>query len=268
MTLVSSATPEHVDNCIADLQAKVESLGPWFHSMRVGGVVTAPDHPLGNFPQVKWDNIQRAVPEDIRGMSVLDIGCNAGFYAQELFRRGAERVLAIDSNDHYLRQARFAAEINRCNIEFRKLSVYQLDQIKEKFDLVLFLGVFYHLRYPLYALDGVADKVNGTLLFQSLLRPRPGSDRAYPARESHPFSEEKVFAEDPDFPRMQFIENSYAGDPTNWWLPNAACIEALLRSVGMKIIDKPEDETWLCEPDPLARRGIALRNQELEGLSS
>ena len=58
-------------------------------------------------------------PADLRGKTVLDIGCNAGFYSLEMKRRGAERVVAIDSDAGYLAQARFAAEVCGVDIEFR-----------------------------------------------------------------------------------------------------------------------------------------------------
>ena len=248
------------------LQEQIASRGPWFHNMQIGGVWTAPSHALGDFPTVKWRHIEAALPADMTGSSVLDIGCNAGFYSQEMYRRGASRVLAIDTNDRYLEQARFAAKVNGCAIEFRKLSVYELDQVAETFHYVFFLGVFYHLRYPLFALDRVIEKVDGRLFFQSLLRPRPSDLRSYPPAKEYAFDEQTVFKTDASFPRMQFIEGSFAGDPTNWWLPNAACVEAVLRSSGMRIVARPEDETWVCEPVRQSPRGRTLQQQELSGL--
>ncbi|HTD86884.1 MAG TPA: TIGR04290 family methyltransferase, partial [Candidatus Binatia bacterium] len=52
--------------------------------------------------------------------------------------------------------------------------------------------------------------------------------------------------EDPAFPRMSFIEKKYCGDPTNWWVPNRACSEAMLRSAGFKILVHPEEEVFIC----------------------
>jgi tRNA (mo5U34)-methyltransferase len=74
-------------------------------------------------------------------------------------------MLGIDSDEPYLAQARFAAEANGLEIEFRKMSMYQLDALEETFDIVLFLGVFYHLRYPLFALDNVVKKIGGICSF-------------------------------------------------------------------------------------------------------
>ena len=120
-----------------------------------------PNHFLGDFPNVKWKHIAPALPADLSGASVLDIGCNGGFYSIELKRRGASRVLGVDVDDRYLEQARFASQTLGLDIEFAKCSVYDVDSIPGKFDFVLFMGVFYHLRYPLFALDKVIKKVGG-----------------------------------------------------------------------------------------------------------
>ena len=78
----------------SEIRRRVSDLGDWFHNMELGGVQTAPQHFLGDYPRVKWQRFSHAIPADLRGKSVLDIGCNAGFYSLEMKRRGAERVLA------------------------------------------------------------------------------------------------------------------------------------------------------------------------------
>src|SRR5215467_11469897 len=102
-----------------ELAHRVASLGEWFHNIDLNGVQTAPDHFLGDYPRMKWRRFEHSVPEDLRGKSVLDIGCNAGFYSIEMKRRGADRVVAIDSDEDYLTQARFAAEVTGSDIDFR-----------------------------------------------------------------------------------------------------------------------------------------------------
>ncbi len=174
---------------------------------------------------------------------MLDVGCNAGFYSIEMKRRGADRVVGIDSDREYLAQARFAAEINGVDIDFRLLSVYDIAELGEKFDLVLFLGVLYHLRHPLLALDLLHEHVCRDLfVFQSMQR---GSSEVEPLQDDYPFAEAGVF-DRPGFPKLHFIENRYAHDPTNWWVPNRACAEAMLRSAGFQIVDHPEKEVYVC----------------------
>src|SRR5919108_2697041 len=69
------------------LTRQIEALGDWFHNLELRGVHTAPNHFLGDFPAVKWKHIAAVFPDDLTGMSVLDIGCNAGFYSIELKKR-------------------------------------------------------------------------------------------------------------------------------------------------------------------------------------
>ena len=79
------------------LRKRIEALSPWFHNLNLAGIQTAPDHFLGDFPTHKWQCMADAIPESLAGRTVLDIGCNAGFYALEMKRRGADRVVAINS---------------------------------------------------------------------------------------------------------------------------------------------------------------------------
>jgi tRNA (mo5U34)-methyltransferase len=226
-----------------EIERCVRELGPWFHNLSLEGVETAPNHFLGNYPAVKWQRFAHAVPSDLGGRSVLDIGCNAGFYAIEMKRRGAERVVGIDDDEIYLAQARFAAEVSGVQIDLKKLSVYNVAELGQKFDLVLFMGVFYHLRHPLLALDLIHEHVvKDVFIFQSMQR---GSNEIAPLADDYPFSEERIF-EKAGFPCLYFIEKSYTADPTNWWIPNRACTEALLRSAGFVIDDNPEPEVYVC----------------------
>ena len=247
-TRVTPLAPEQI-------QRRVRQLGKWFHNLDLRGIKTAPDHFLGDYPAVKWRRFADAIPSDLRGKSVLDIGCNGGFYAIEMKRRGADRVIGIDENATYLAQAHFAAEVTGVEVELRQLSVYDVAMLGEKFDLVLFMGVLYHLRYPLLALDLIHEHVTRDLLvFQSMHR---GSDQVEPVADDYPFGEEAIFNR-PSFPHLYFIEQKYSGDPTNWWIPNRACSEALLRSSGFTIISHPEPEVYICRRRELKDRPHAV----------
>jgi tRNA (mo5U34)-methyltransferase len=95
----------------------------------------------------------------------------------------------------------------------------------------------------LLALDLIYKHVaRDMLVFQSMQR---GSKRAGQVESDYPFSETAVFERE-DFPRLFFIERSYASDPTNWWVPNRACTHAMLRSAGFEIIANPEEEVFVC----------------------
>jgi tRNA (mo5U34)-methyltransferase len=224
----------------------IRALGPWFHNLHLpNGEQTAPDHPLGDFPGFKWRQIGAALPEDLSGCRALDVGCNAGFYSFELARRGAD-VLAIDHDPHYLRQAEWASthvgDLSG-SVEFRRLGVYDLPQLTETFDLVLFLGVLYHLRYPLLGLDLVAERCRTTLVLQTLTMPGGSTEGAAPADLG---IEERDRLRDDSWPGMAFIEHQLAGDPTNWWVPASGTVEAMVRTTGLTITGRPGHEMWIC----------------------
>jgi tRNA (mo5U34)-methyltransferase len=233
-----AATDKHA------LRATIEALGPWFHNVHLpDGTQTAPGHRLGDFPSFKWQKVGVALPDDLHGWSVLDIGCNAGFYSVELARRGAN-VLGIDVEPLYLRQARWVAQ--QCELQdrlqFMHADVYDLVWQRRKFDLVWFAGVFYHLRYPLLALDLVRRVTSRLMMFQTMTMPGAASaatpdDLPLDAREA---------MLDASWPKMAFIEGRVAGDATNWWAPSHACVESLLRSAGFTILARPEHEFYLC----------------------
>jgi tRNA (mo5U34)-methyltransferase len=248
----------------AGLKRRIEALGPWFQNIAIRGVETAPDHFLGDYPAFKFARFADALPADLKGKSVLDIGCNAGFYSFEMKRRGAGDVVGIDSDDRYLEQARFAAgELGFDDIEFRNLSIYDVAALGRKFDLVIFMGVLYHLRHPLLALDLIRQHVAGDLmLFQTM---QQGSNDVLMVPADHPFhvpgtTRPPGYFDNPAYPKMHFIEREFAHDWTNWWAPNKACSQAMLRSAGFTIEAEPEDEVCLCRVAPVPYAGWGIPN--------
>jgi tRNA (mo5U34)-methyltransferase len=104
--------------------------------------------------------------------------------------------------------------------------------------------VLYHLRHPLLALDLIHEHVaRDVMVFQSMQR---GSYELTELAEDYPFSERSIF-QNPAYPAMYFIEKNYSRDPTNWWIPNRACVEAMLRSARFEITDHPEEEVYICK---------------------
>lgn len=233
---------------MSDVHGKIRKLGPWFHNLHLpDGTETCPSHPLGDFPQSQWQQLAPHLPLDMGGQTVLDIGCNAGFYSIELARRGA-MVTAIDVDEHYLAQARWVVQVfgleDRIHLEQRQL--YSLAHTRRRWDVVLFLGLLYHLRYPLLGLDIVSRCVGRTLILQSL--SAPGHEIEEPPENLDLNDRDPLVR--PGWPRLSFIERNMAGDRTNWWAPNRACIEAMLRSSGLRIVARPLAEFAICQPDP------------------
>lgn len=118
------------------------------------------------------------------------------------------------------------------------------------------MGVFYHLRYPLLGLDIVAQKVKHLLVFQTLTMP---DTVIYPETHGLQLHEREAFLA-PGWPKMAFIEHEFANDLTNWWVANAAAVEAMLRSSGLQVLSQPGHEIYLCTPSPDQPTELATRN--------
>jgi tRNA (mo5U34)-methyltransferase len=238
----------------SDIDDTIARMGPWFHNLHLpGGLQTCPDHTYGDFPNVMWRAFRDELPSRLDDWTVLDVGCNAGFYSFELARRGA-LVTAVDIDPHYLRQAEWAARRLKLEdrVDFRLAHVYDLARVERTWDLVLFLGVFYRLRYPALGLDILSKKTERLLVFQSL---RMEDDAGAEVPADLPLTDRSRLR-DEGWPRMAFIEKRVAGDPTNWWAPNPACLEALFRSSGMRVVKRPAREIYFCEPDEAAGSSV------------
>ncbi|QJR80591.1 TIGR04290 family methyltransferase [Alteromonas pelagimontana] len=228
-------------------KAKIDELGPWFHNLHLpDGNHTAPEHFLGDFPKFKWQQIEPHIPKDLTGKRALDIGCNAGFYSFELAGRGAD-VTAIDLDDHYLNQARWAQSLmpSQGKVTFKKQAVYELADDDQQYDIVWFMGVLYHLRYPLLALDIIRRRCRGTMVFQTMTMP---GDKVVEVKDNYPLDKREVMLQD-GWPQMAFIEKRFADDPTNWWAANHAGVLALLRAAGFTNIKRIAHEIYVCEAD-------------------
>jgi tRNA (mo5U34)-methyltransferase len=252
MRTLQSQGPEQARD---DVEREIARLAPWFHNLHLPtGHQTAPDHPLGDFPSFKWQQVASHLPQSLAGWHALDVGCNAGYYSFQLAARGAD-VLGIDVDPHYLQQARWAAEQLGVGerVEFRRLGIYDLARLAGQFDLVLFMGVLYHLRHPLLALDLVAEKARRLVVLQTLTSEDENTTiEVAPAWRDLPFDRRAELAK-PGWPSMAFVERRLAGDPTNWWVPNHAAVEAMARSAGLEVTARPGHEIFLCEPRGLPR---------------
>lgn len=183
----------------------------WYHRIPLGhGFVTpgVDDTPL---------RLSRmGVPEDLRGKTVLDIGAWDGAFSFEAERRGAERVVATDSHawiDIGKEGFEFARKALGSKVEDRDLDVIELSpETVGVFDLVLFLGVLYHMKDPLAGLERVASVTGSQLILSTAV------DLMWLGRPAAVF-----------YPGAEL-----RNDPTNWWGPNPAAVEAMLRTVGFR----------------------------------
>lgn len=188
---------------------QIEELSPWGQIIRLTEDLYTP----GSLDtEYRWDFMKNLFPKNFKGMKILDIGCNAGFFSLKMKELGAQYVLGIDFQ-HYINQAKFIAEIKKCkDVEFKVQSVYKLSNTS-RFNLTLCLGVLYHLKYPFLALRKISEVTSEMLLLDI---------------------EVLVDAEDTD--KMKFIEHTYRNDGTNWWLFGEECLKGMLRNVGFKFV--------------------------------
>jgi tRNA (mo5U34)-methyltransferase len=219
----------------------LDRLAPWFHNVqltdKIGTRPEVPDHPAN-----RWRVIESLVPQDLRGKTVLDIGANAGYFSFEMKRRGAARVVGIDIMPHILAQARFTSNWLELPLELLQYDVYNVDSLGS-FDFVVFLGVLYHLKHPLYALEKIAKVTSSALFFQSVVRGPLGD---FEAPEDYSIDETALF-DKPEFPKLYFIEKKWNGDESNWWAATRSCLKAMLRVSGFsKLQETTNPEVFVC----------------------
>jgi tRNA (mo5U34)-methyltransferase len=222
------------------IQESVKALGPWFHNYEVStGVWTNPDgkFPGVDYPAWRWGFVSRVLPK-ITGKSCLDVGCSSGFFSLKMKDLGAARVLGVDDGEQLnaLEQARFAAGELALDVQFQKRSIYQLQDMQEQFDIVLCLGVFYHLRHPLLALENLRSVCRGTLVFQTITTKHGMSEAAeLPSHLLQTLDVQSPVLAEPSFPAMKFVEHSLGQDSTCWFIPNPEGVYAMLRASGFHI---------------------------------
>jgi tRNA (mo5U34)-methyltransferase len=189
----------------------------WFHTIDFGDGVVTNGHCTAAILKSKADCYFSVSPA---GRSVLDIGCWDGYFSLEALRRGARKVLSTDNYVWNTQWSRGSFELVRerlaPELEARDIDVYDISpETVGTFDIVLFTGVFYHLRHPLLGLERVASVCTDVLVVETVL---DAADVKRPAMVFYPGRELK-------------------GDPTNWWGPNRPLVEAMLRDLGFRHID-------------------------------
>jgi len=209
-----------------EVSKKIDKVSFWWHRIEVGYGIVTPGHqnlfvhPSG--PKNYLEKIQ--LPDNLREKRVLDIGAWDGFFSFEAEKRGASKVLAIDNfyrdklENTKSQGFAVAKEILKSNVEFKKASVYDLSPEKfGMFNIVLFFGVFYHLKYPLLALEKIFSVTKEMLIMETHYDPYHGNKH---------------------IPLAMFYENNEIhNDPTTWWGLNEACLLAVLRTAGFQRIE-------------------------------
>lgn len=240
---MNSPTPSPATR--AQIEQQVAALPYWYHKIELPhGVVTPGWAPLNP------DAYQ--VSASLEGKRVLDVGAWDGYWTFEALRRGAREVVAIDDFSDYLgaldetdRRAwetfdlcrdLLGYDAARCHREER--SVYDIDEATlGRFDVVFFFGTLYHLRYPLLALDRLADVCDGDIYVETAILD---DYSPYRGGLGHGYSGGHMV--------MEFYPGSQYGDNTsNWWVPTLHCLISLLGAAGFreetrawKLVNQPE----------------------------
>lgn len=159
------------------------------------------------------------LPADLTGKRVLDIGCAEGYFSFEAERRGAREVVGIDSFPASVRRFNITKAARQSNATAYLMNVYDLEPKRlGTFDLVLFYGVFYHLKHPQLALERIRSICTGDLLFQTAICEEPAV-AGVPWARFHPHG-------------VMSGSQGELFDPTVFWLFNSACCLAMLDHVG------------------------------------
>jgi len=202
----------------ADLQSRVDAVR-WYHTIDLGGGVVTPG--VDDSP-VRLARVQ--LPPSLEGKTVLDIGAWDGFFSFECERRGAARVVAADHfswhGTGWGTKAGFTLAREALGSHVEDIDIDVMDLTPERvgtFDVVLFLGVLYHLRHPFLALERVASVAREYLIVETvvdLVGFRRPAMAFYPGRELNK-------------------------DPTNWWGPNLPAVKGMLESLGFREVIVP-----------------------------
>ncbi|HMK35319.1 MAG TPA: DUF1698 domain-containing protein [Desulfomonilaceae bacterium] len=208
-----------------DVRRRIEELGkeePWFHSIDLGNGISTMKNSLPHLQKL-WDRIAANLPADLSKKSVLDIGCNAGFFSVQAKRANAARVVGIDMGDRFLKQAEFVRDVLNLDIDYRKLDVSDLHSRGMTFDVVLCLGVIYHCSNPFWTARCVASATRECAVVESAI-----------------VKHESVA----EMPLWEFVFPGYRPDTLdqhermyNWWFPNISGLKAVFRAAGFDRVE-------------------------------
>jgi tRNA (mo5U34)-methyltransferase len=177
----------------------------WFHTFEIAPGL----HTKGAYePNTPWLFGQVGLGTELKGKRALDMGCADGVHSFSMAKWGAE-VTAVDVYTPEFRNVEFLSQLWNIPVEYKQSTIYEF-KAEKPFDLVLALGVFYHLQYPLLGLHCLNQLCSDTLLVESHIRRGWGlSCRFYPQKE-------------------------LGNDPSNWWGPTRKCLLAMLESAGFE----------------------------------
>ena len=213
-----------------EIKEKIDSVAHWYHQIEIRpGLIT----PGTNDSAAVLGLLN--IPEDCSGLRVLDLGARDGFFAFEFEKRGAAEVIALDYFPKERTGFGTAAELLNSQVVYVQENIYQVT--KEKygmFDVVLCLGLIYHLPDPLGALNIIRAICKNELYLETYI-----IDNAFLLPNKKLVSLASISKKLLDIPLMQFYPaDSLDQDHTNYWGPNSTCMAAMLEECNFSVIDQ------------------------------
>ena len=216
-----------------DVQNLINSIPSWFHRIEVAPGIFTPgvQDTEGLLSRIN-------IPEDLTGYRVLDIGARDGLYSFECEKRGAAEVIALDYTTPDVTGFNVAKQLLNSKVKWVTSNVYQIDQLNlGKFDLVLFLGVIYHLRHPYLAIDKIYDvlKLGGKVIVESHIL-----DGGFVDENGNWINLQEL---NPRLSRLNIAQIYDAGrlvnDKSNAWAPSIDTLTSMFKNSGFDV-----DSSW------------------------
>ena len=199
----------------------------WYQNIDLGnGVQTKSRRVWGedlDHPRKRFAEMEPAVPARLDGKSVLDIGCNAGYFSFDAKDRGAVDVVGVDLKPGYIEQARFCADVRGQEIDFHLRDIYELPNLGRTFDVVYCIGILYHCKYLKQAVEAVSSVASGTVLVETAIHPGHN-----------------------ELPLVRFVRSSQYGGPDSagaarlpgHWHPNMTALKDLFYESGFRTVNE------------------------------
>lgn len=216
-----------------EAEAFIKAQPFWYHRIYLGnGIYTMPP----TFAEQLWALIKPTFPIDLKSASMLDVGCNAGLFSILAKLQGAGRILGVESIDFFVEQAEYIRKIWQMDIEYRLMDAHDIDKIDEQFDLVMFVGILYHLKNPLQVLEDIGRRCRDVVVVETEVIPE--DPRNLVVARVGPPGKIKLTATTKGF--MKFYERDEMNcDGSNWWAPDTECLLGMLRVAGFKYFSRP-----------------------------
>ena len=196
---------------MAVIQNEIAQYANWYHRIEVSrGIFTPGTHDSQH--QLAFMDAEVGFPKNCSGMRILDLGVRDGFFSFEMERRGAREVVGVDYVPPDKTGFHIASKLLGSKVQYVTDNVYNISKAKYgTFDIVLFLGILYHLRNPIYVMDRLREVTNdgGLLFVETQMATDPSVDKLVtPAWQYFP-------------------SDSFNNDGSNKWAPNLAAMKAM-----------------------------------------